>query len=162
MMREYFLNNRIKYLRGKYNSKTFKDGDRFEFRMSSISKEEGDNFSEEQQRINASFDAVPPSGDFNFKALKVGFAGVQVGANSSPITERFDIKDLNEEKTISVDMSSASGTETYLLGLSNLSSIGDLSNKYPYNLVPATGDNNLKSFILGNHHKDYYNPSWAL
>jgi hypothetical protein len=40
MMRKYFLNNRIKYLRGKYNSGIFKSGDRFEFRVSSLASNE--------------------------------------------------------------------------------------------------------------------------
>jgi hypothetical protein len=47
------------------------------------------------------------------------------------------------------------------LGASNLASVGDLSDKYPYNLIVGTASNNLRSLILGNHHKDYYNPYWS-
>jgi hypothetical protein len=33
MMREYFIENRIKYLRGKYSSTGYQSGDRIEFRI---------------------------------------------------------------------------------------------------------------------------------
>jgi hypothetical protein len=90
--------------------------------------------------------------------MKTGYAGIMLGANGTVVKDRF----VNEEdKEISIDLSSASGTEMYLLGLSNLSSLGDLSNKYPYNVMAASGDNNLKEFILGNHNKNYYNPNWS-
>jgi hypothetical protein len=42
-----------------------------------------------------------------------------------------------------------------------LSSVGDLSDKYIYNLIVGTSDNNLKSLLLGNHEKNYYNPFWS-
>ena len=157
MMREYFIENRIKYLRGKYSSTGYQSGDRIEFRINYPKDGEGKD-EEEKAKFRASIAAVPPSGDFNFTSLKTGFAGVKIGQNGVPINRRF----VNEEDiTISADTSGANGTEAYLLGISNLSSIGDVSNKYLQNLIVGASDNRLKSLIMGNHHKDYYNPYWS-
>ena len=158
MMRDWFLDNRIKYVRGKRSSINYQSGDRIEFRLTYPKYQETADNQEEQNKINASIKAVPPSGEFKFKSLKTGFAGVKIGKNSVPVNKRFvDV----QEQTIAIDTSSGNGTETYLLGLSNLSSVGDLSDKYLYKLVVGTNENNLKSLILGNHHKDYYNPFWG-
>jgi hypothetical protein len=51
-----------------------------------------------------------------------------LGANGNVYNERF-----NGEETKEIHLpeaSSANGTEAYLLGLSNLTDLGDLSNKY--------------------------------
>jgi hypothetical protein len=48
-----------------------------------------------------------------------------------------------------------------LLGVSNLSSLGDLSDKYLGLFDNKTGDNKLSVLQLGNSHKDYYNPNWS-
>ena len=158
MMREWFVENRIKYVRGKRSSINYQSSDRIEFRLTYPKYAESTDNSEEQAKINASVLAVPPSGDFTFTSLKTGFAGVKIGKNSTPTSKRFVDE---QEQTISIDTTSGNGTETYLLGISNLSSVGDLSNKYLYKLVIGTDENNLKSLILGNHHKDYYNPFWG-
>jgi hypothetical protein len=161
MMREWFVDNRIKYLRGKYSSSGYQTGDRIEFRLTYPVEEvaTGDvALTEDQIKTNASIKAVPPSGDFDFKSLKTGYSGVKIGKNSTPTSKRFVGED---EQTISIDTSSGNGTETYLLGISNLSSVGDLSDKYLYKLVVGAAENNLKELILGNHHKDYYNPFWG-
>ena len=156
MMREYFIENRIKYLRGKYSSTGYQSGDRIEFRVNYPKDGEGES-EEEKAKFRASIAAVPPSGDFHFTSLKTGFAGVKIGQNGVPVNRRFvDEQDI----TISVDTSGANGTEAYLLGISNLSSIGDVSDKYLQNLIVGASDNRLKSLIMGNHHKDYYNPYW--
>ena len=164
MMREYFIENRIKYLRGKYSSTGYQSGDRIEMRLTYPEltvPEDGKELTEEQERMNRSILAVPPSGDFNYTSMKTGYSGVKIGKNSTPKSYKFTGE---ENHTITVDVSGASGTEAYLLGVSNLSSVGDLSDKYLYNLIigtDTTGTNNLKSFILGNHHKDYYNKYWS-
>ena len=157
MMREWFIDNRLKYLRGKYNSTLYQDGDRVEFRLTYPTYDEAEPGSR-QDKINKSIVAVPPSGNFDFTSVKTGYAGVKIGKNSTPVNARFVDA---ESKTIVVDTSSGNGTETYLLGLSNLSSVGDLSDKYLYKLNIGTTENNLKSLILGNHKKDYYNPYWS-
>jgi hypothetical protein len=161
MMREWFVDNRIKYLRGKYSSTHYQSGDRIEFRLT-YPKEavasDGVELTEEQIKTNASIAAVPPSGAFTYKAMKTGFAGVKIGKNSTPTNRRFLS---NQEITIDVDTTSGNGTETYLLGVSNLSDVGDLSDKYLYKLVIGTGENHLQRLILGNHNKDYYNPYWS-
>ena len=156
MMREYFIENRIKYLRGKYSSTGYQSGDRIEFRINYPKDGEGKD-EIEKEKFRKSIAAVPPSGDFHFSSLKTGFAGVKVGQNGVPVNRRFVDE---EDITISVDTSGANGTEAYLLGVSNLSSIGDVSDKYLQNLIVGTTDNRLKSLIMGNHHKDYYNPYW--
>lgn len=161
MMREYFIDNRIKYLRGKYSSTQYQSGDRIEFRLT-YPKEaiatENTSLTEEDIKTNASIKAVPPSGKFDYTSIKTGFAGVKIGKNSTPTNKRFVDK---QSQSIEVDTTSGNGTETYLLGVSNLSSVGDLSDKYLYKLVIGTGDNHLQDLILGNHHKDYYNPFWS-
>ena len=159
MMREFFIENRIRYLRGKYESTQYQEGDRIEFRLTYPKKVEatGDyQLTDEDRKINASIDAVPPVGTFDYTSLKTGYAGVKVGTASE--NHRF----VGEEQyTLTVDTSSGNGTETYLFGVSNLADIGDLSNKYLYMLIVGAAQNNLKKLILGNHHKDYYNPYWG-
>ena len=160
MMREWFVANRIKYLRGKYMSTHYQEGDRIEFRLTYPKNSEATGnqelTTEEQERMNASIEAVPPSGLFKYKAMKTGYAGVKVGT-------AFDNRRFvdGQEITLSVDTSSGNGTETYLYGISNLSDVGDLSDKYLYKLIVKTDENNLKRLILGNHKKDYYNPYWG-
>lgn len=165
MERDYFLDNRLKFLRGKYASTKYQGGDRIEFRLtypkkgSTAGGAEGETLNaDEIAKTNASIAAVPPSGNFEFTSFKTGYAGIKFGANGQVRSQRF----VNEQtKTISEDTSSGNGTEMYLLGISNLSDVGDLSDKYLYNLIVKTGDeNHLKRLKLGNHHKDYYNPYW--
>lgn len=158
MSREFFIDNRIKYLRGKYLSTNYQESDRIEFRLT-YPKEtiptENVPLTEEDIKTNASILAVPPTGDFKYKSAKTGYAGVKVGTSTQ--NHRF----INEEEfTLTIDTSSGNGTETYLYGISNLSDIGDLSDKYLYKPVFGATQNNLTRLILGNHHKDYYNPFW--
>lgn len=155
LMREWFVTNRMKFLRGKYNSNHFKNGDRIEYRWYYPSGNET-----EFDGHSASITAVPPGDSFTFKSLKTGYAGVQVGANASEVhVERFDGE---ETKTITVpEAKNANGTEAYLLGLSNLSDLGDLSNKYMQKFIVSSSDVRLKNLTLGNPHRDYYNPYWG-
>ena len=78
MMREYFIENRIKYLRGKYSSTGYQSGDRIEFRINYPKDGEGKD-EIEKEKFRKSITAVPPSGDFHFSSLKTGFAGVKIG-----------------------------------------------------------------------------------
>jgi hypothetical protein len=116
LMREWFITNRIKFLQGKYNSKQFKAGDRIEFRWYYPTEDE-------------TAEVVKPTTDFTFKSIKTGYAGIMVGANASSIySVRFNNEDTH---TIPVpEGANANGTEAYILGLSNLSDLGDLSDKY--------------------------------
>jgi hypothetical protein len=110
---------------------------------------------------SASINAVPPNETFTFKSLKTGYAGIQVGANASAVrTVRFEGEDT---KTITaLEGSGAGGTEAYILGLSNLTDLGDLSNKYMQKFIISSSDVRLKNLTLGNPHKDYYNPYWKV
>lgn len=157
MMREWFIDNRLRYLRGKYSSTNYQGGDRIEFRLTYPKLVENPT-TEKDIKTNASIAAVPPSGTFNYKSAKTGYAGVKFGANGTPVNKRFVDK---QEQSISIDTATGNGTETYLLGMSNLSDVGDLSDKYLYKLIVGTAQNNLTKLILGNHHKDYYNPYWG-
>lgn len=155
LMREWFLTNRIKFLKGKYNSNSYQNGDRVEFRWYYPSGNE-DEFTANGVSHGASITAVPPSGNFNFTSLKTGYAGVKLGANGNTYNERFD-----GEETKSIDLSeakNANGTEAYLLGISNLTDLGDLSNKYMQKFIISSDDCRLKTLTLGNPHKDYFNP----
>ena len=158
LMREWFLTNRMKFLRGKYNSKKFKDGDRIEYRWYYPKAGAlGEEFAGHEETVTA----VPPSSEFELKSIKTGYAGVMVGANAGAAhIERFDNV---QEKTINATEGQlANGTEAYIVGLSNLSNLGDLSNKYMQKFIIASSDVRLKHLILGNPHKDYYNPYWAV
>ena len=155
LMREWFLTNRIKFLRGKYNSHGFQNGDRIEFRWY-FPNGSGQEFIGHENSVQV----VKPTGDFAFKSVQTGYAGVMVGANASGVhAQRFDGED---EKTIIIPgASAANGTEAYILGLGILSDLGDLSNKYMQKFIIASPEVRLKTLTLGNPHRDYYNPYWS-
>lgn len=155
LMREWFITNRIKFLKGKYNSNSYQNGDRVEFRWYYPTGKE-DEFTVNGVDHGSSITAVPPSGKFEFTSLKTGYAGVKLGANGNTYNERFDGEetkeiDLNEAKN-------ANGTEAYLLGISNLTDLGDLSNKYMQKFIISSDDCRLKTLTLGSPKKDYFNP----
>ena len=161
LTREDFINNRVKYQRGKYKSGNFQKSDRLVFRLNYPNGGEGE-FTQgiDGKNHSASITAVPPTDYFTLSSLKTGFSGVMIGANAAAVyTERFE----NEQtKTFVVPESSgASGTEAYLLGISSLSDLGDLSGKYMQKFVMSSDDVRLKRLTLGNPHKDYYNPYWG-
>jgi hypothetical protein len=152
LMREWFVNNRMKFTSGKYRSEKFQMGDRIEYRQyfpSSTTSDFKDHL--------GSLIAVEPSGDFTLTSVKTGYAGAKIGANNTSVIERFDGI---ETKTITMSADQANGTEAYILGLSNLSDLGDLSNKYMQKFIIASDEVRLKNLTLGNPHKDYYNPYW--
>lgn len=152
LMREDFIINRIKFLRGKHNSDDFKNGDQIEFRWNFPSGTESDKL------LVQSAQYVKPTISFTFTSLQPCFAGVMLGKNGNIYKTRF-----NSEETLTIDVpegSSANNTEAYLLGLSSLKDLGDLSNKYVQKFV-ISGDSKLRTLTLGNPHKYYYNPYWS-
>lgn len=165
--REYFLTNRIKFLRGKHGSDDFKTNDRITFRLYYPTGQEA-NFKETvtnpdgttsiiDHSNSVSEGVAPPSDTFTFESLQTCYAGVLIGANGRVVKERFDGE---EKKAIKVqEAQSANGTEAYLLGISGLKDLGDLSDKYPQKFI-MSGKNKLRSLTLGNPHKEYYNPFW--
>jgi hypothetical protein len=157
LMREWFLTNRIKFLRGKYNSSQFQSGDRIEYRWY---YPQAGALGTEFSGHKATITAVPPSSIFDLTSIRTGYAGVMVGANAAGTSiERFD--GIQEKQINASEGQGANGTEAYIVGLSNLSDLGDLSNKYMQKFVIATNDVRLKHLTLGNSHKDYYNPYWS-
>lgn len=153
LMREWFVINRMRFLRGKRNSSVYQGGDRVVFRWNYPTGSGND-------AISNSIAAVPPSGEFTLTSVQTGYAGIQIGANANPYSARFNG---SEQKTIVLSADNAGGTEAYLLGLSNLTDLGDLSNKYMQKFVfesAADSTIRLKTLTLGNPHKDYYNPYW--
>ena len=165
--REYFLTNRIKFLRGKHGSDDFKTNDRITFRLYYPTGQEA-NFKETVTNPDGTTSVIdhsnsvaegvaPPSDTFTFESLQTCYAGVLIGANGHVVKERFDGE---EKKAIKVqEAQSANGTEAYLLGVSGLKDLGDLSDKYPQKFI-MSGQNKLRSLTFGNPHKDYYNPFW--
>lgn len=161
LMRESFLTNRIKFLRGKYESSKFKSSDRIVYRQYCPSENDTD------ERLALSVRSLKEvnngkdlNGIFEFTSLKTGYAGIQLGANAPVKTERFDGE---ETKQIEIDTTSANGTEAYLVGLSTLSDLGDLSTKYMQKFImePAAGEDILlKKLKLGHAHQNYYNKYW--
>ena len=153
LMREWFLSNRISFLQGKYNSKQYQESDRVNFRWYYPTGTEADAALVESIKI------VPPSGTFNFTSLKTGYAGVKLGANGNVYAARFN--DATDQTIFLPEASAANGTEAYLLGLSNLIDLGDLSNKYMQKFIMESNDIRLETLTLGNAHADYHNPYWT-
>ena len=153
LMREWFISNRMSFLRGKYNSTNYQNSDRVVFRWYYPTGEEDEFEGHEQSVVE-----VPPNDTFTFKSLKTGYAGVKLGANGNTYNERFDNED---EKTISIpEAKNANGTEAYLLGLSTLTDLGDLSDKYMQKFIIQANDCRLENLTLGNPNRHYYNPHW--
>ena len=158
LQREYFITNRIKFLRGKHGSEDFQTQDRITFRLYNPTGQEA-NFTD-SNGVNHSAsvrnDVAAPSTQFTFKSLQTCYAGALVGANGVLVKQRFNGEDT---QSFTVESEGANGTEAYLLGVSNLKDLGDLSNKYPQKFI-MNGSNKLRTLTLGNPHKDYYNPFW--
>ena len=150
--RESFINNRMQYLRGKYSSAKFLAGDRIGYRWYTPSAQNAD------KKVADSATYVIPDGKFTFTGLKYGFAGVQLGENGVVHSHKFEP---NTRHTFDLHSAEANGTEAFLLGVSTLSDIGDLSNKYLGKFVISSPNNRLERITLGNPHKLYYNPNWA-
>ena len=162
LMRESFIQNRIRFLRGKYASDKFQKNDRIVYRQNcpetpKTEPKREDYSDEELWREALSAYHVPSDGLFQFTSLKTGYAGVNLGANGGSSISRFDGE---ETKSISIDTSSASGTEAYILGLSTLSDTGNLANKYMQKFIMESSDIRLKKLILGSPNKYYYNRYW--
>ena len=138
--RQNFINNRMKYLSGKYVSDAFLDGDHISFRWNTPTDV-----------------AIPPSSEFNFTGLKTGYAGVQLGQNGSITVQKFYP---GQEAKIVVPRTGGA-TEAFILGVSTLSDLGDLSDKYMGKFAISSPNNRLERVQLGNPHKDYYNINWA-
>lgn len=150
VLRKWFLNNRIKFLRGKYNTEDYQNEDRIEFRLT-YPKTGTD------PRTDESIKYVEPKGIFEFTSINKGFSGVKLGQNGVPVSKRFEP---NQRQKIQINTTDGNRTETYLLGVSNLADVGDLSDKYLYKFIDDNvGENNLKRLIVGNHHEKYYNPN---
>ena len=154
LSRELFVLNRIKYLRGKYNSTDFKGQDRVNFRWG-YPKGNITNELEAQSVL-----VVPPNGKFIFESLQPAYVGVQLGANGVVESVKFDREETKE--LIYSGAAQANGTESYILGVSNLKSFGDLSTKYMQKFIMPSSDNKIEELILGNPHKLYYNQNWAV
>lgn len=159
--REYFINNRLKYLAGKYKTNYHQEKDRFFFRLTAPEKIDENQSAAgniDIDKLNASVAAVPPSGDFTLKSAKTCYAGVKVG-NDFTKHGKF----INEQEiTFNTDIKGANGSEVYITGISSLAEIGDLSDKYPYNInVNAMRNSPVRKLKLGNHNKHYYNYNLA-
>jgi hypothetical protein len=143
----------MQYLRGKYTSAKFLEGDQVSFRWYTPSENDAN------EDVAKSAKAVPANAQFTFTGLKTGYAGVQLGKNGTVITKRFTPK---SKEIIELEGSlSISATEAFLLGVSTLSDLGDLSNKYMGKFVITSPNNRLERVQLGNPHKHYYNANWA-
>ena len=155
--REAFINNRMAFLRGKYVSAKFLAGDYVGFRWYTPVSNGGDLTSEDKYSTSAYF--VEPDGKFTFTGLKTGYAGVQQGKNGKIYAHRFAP---NSQLTFEVPTSTnTNNTESFLLGLSTLSDLGDLSNKYLGKFVISSTTNRLRKITLGNPHRYYYNKNWG-
>jgi hypothetical protein len=101
---------------------------------------------------------VKPSNAFRFEALQTGYSGILLGKNGN--VEKVKFTETNNIQNIIVTAGdNANGTECYILGVSNLKDLGDLSNKYLQKFIMKT-DNKLSTLKLGSGNKNYYNPYW--
>lgn len=151
--REFFIENRLRYLAGKYASEDHVEKDRFFFRLT-YPKHIDNPINEEEVKHNESILHVKPSGKFTLKSAKTCYGGVKVGTVASPQMKFID----EEEKSVTLDTSSANGTEVYITGVSSMSDIGDLSDKYPYGVdVNGMRNSAIKKIKLGNSNRHYYN-----
>ena len=160
LMRENFLINRIKFLRGKYSSSDFQNADQIEFRWNfpSAPSTSDEELIAKGEWLALSAKKVPPTTKFTFEALQPCFAGVMLGKNGSVYKDRLEKEEI---KDIDVpEGRSANNTEAYLLGLGSLKDLGDLSDKYVQKFV-ISGKTKLSSLRLGNPHKYYHNPYWS-
>lgn len=153
LTRDYWIRARVPYIRGKHKSTAFQSADIIEFRWN-YPKDENDEL------LGDSIKVIKPDGLFNFKSLRTCFAGVKLGRNSTVLyTHKFTGE---EDYTIDVaNAENANGTEAYLLGVSNLKSVGDLSNKYIQKFIMKATDNKLEDLILGNPYEKYRNKYWG-
>ena len=161
LMREDFVRDRFTFLNGKHESQSFKTGSRVTFRLnypnSGDSKFEGhiETITNEETR---------PIDIFTLTAIQPCYAGVLIGANGTVKKTYFDFsnKEQLQSKDIEVpEVKQANGTESYILGIENLSDFGDLSRYYPQKLI-IEGNTKVQTLTLGNPHKDYYNPHWQV
>ena len=90
LMRESFLTNRIKFLRGKYKSSRFKSSDRIVYRQYCPTEDDTDERMALSVRSLKEVNGKDLNGIFEFTSLKTGYAGIQLGANASAKAERFN------------------------------------------------------------------------
>ena len=151
--REFFIENRLRFLAGKYVSEDHTEKDRFFFRLT-YPKHIDDPKNEEEEKHNLSIQHVQPNGTFVLKSAKTCYGGVKVGTVASQQMKFID----EDEHEITLDTSSANGTEVYITGVSSMSDIGDLSTKYPYGVdVNGMRNSAIKKIKLGNNNRYYYN-----
>ena len=155
MDRQYFVSNRVNFLRGKYQSSNYQSGDRIEFRCY-VPTGMGEDTPEENAKVAASIAAVPFNKKFTLSALGPGFAGVRFGQNGQ--ISNYQFTNVNRIAEITSDQN-PNDLESYILGLNVLADVGDLSDKYLATFT-IKSQNKLKRIILGNDHKNYYNPYW--
>lgn len=148
LMRESYLKDRFRFIRGKHVSTRFQSGDRIEFRI---------NWKTVKDKNGNTIEALSSNNKLDLTGLRVGYAGLKVGQNGIPNTVSVSPGD-TVHMTIPEFTAASNGTEAYLLGLSNLTDVGDLSNKYVQNFIIASdGDCRLTNLTLGNSHKGYDN-----
>lgn len=91
LMRESFLTNRIKFLRGKYKSSKFKSSDRIVYRQYCPTENDSDPLLALSVRsLKEANNGEDLNGIFEFTSLKTGYAGIQLGANAPARAERFN------------------------------------------------------------------------
>lgn len=153
-MRRNFVIDRLKFLSGKYQTTNFKTSDRIDFRFNAPSASTPD------EDLRDSISVVPASSSLRFEGVKVGYAAYMIGANASSIAKSRVEPD--SIATIIADGSGAGGTEAYILGVSNLSDMGDLSNKYLQKFVVSSDQEiRLKKLQLGSPYEKYDNIYWG-
>lgn len=116
---------------------------------------------DQKDRIRKSLEAVPPSHDYIMTPFQNSYMAVAYGGDNGE-TVGPELAQANTPHTIKAPLGTTfNDTETYIYGGSLLQDLGDLSNKYLGKFEITDSVARLTRLILGNSHKDYYNPNFS-
>ncbi len=107
-----------------------------------------------QKKVAASIVAVPPSSDFEIGTDIHYYPSVLYGANGQRV--QAECEEGGTTTVVAPDLSSTNDLETYIEGAAHVTSVGDLSNKYPGSLDVSKAEK-LQYCDVGNRTAGYYN-----
>lgn len=140
---KWWISNRFNYLNSKYFTSDYKT-DFLTIRMYTPRDENGEV---------ATGLVVQPNYDFNIQTSASEYVSIMFGSaiNGARVRKGDTVKIAAPINTIFSD------TETIVYGASRISSLGDLSAKYP-STVDISGAYSLKELVIGNSNTKYTNP----
>lgn len=155
---EYFVQNRIKYCDSKFQCSDYLNN-RATIQVYTPTKVLEPK-TEEDIALNRTIDVVKPNSILSIVPFSRMYYSVQYGAASGSDTTKSMITkratNTTDELLFDVRSEKSNDLETYVFGASDISSLGDLSSKYPksVNVTPCV---KLKELILGSQLEGYVN-----